>query len=260
MSDGNFLSDLVKSIKVPADITKAALEPPAKQIGQGLGDLFYIAFSPIAKAKIKKEAEISKFKEEIENELIKIPVEQFIEPQLNIVGPALEASKYYIEDDNIRVMFAKLIASSANSSTSDRTHTAFVEIIKQLSPMDASSFNFLYKNNGKVGIVDIRLNLQNGTGGHTWIKNFIPFPDINYNNHNLYSSTIDNLVRLGLIEVESGTTFVNKTFYESLNDHPLYKTCEAIIHNSPNETRTLGVSEKFWGMTHFGINFATCCL
>ncbi|WP_163853735.1 hypothetical protein [Paenibacillus elgii] len=64
MSD--FLTNLVESIKVPAEITKNAIEPTSKQIGEGLGNLFYLAFSPIAKAKIKKEHEIKLFKEDIE--------------------------------------------------------------------------------------------------------------------------------------------------------------------------------------------------
>ncbi|OMD03461.1 DUF4393 domain-containing protein [Paenibacillus sp. FSL R5-0636] len=260
MAVDKFLSDLTNSLKVPADITKAALEPAAKQIGQGLGDLFYIAFSPIAKAKIKKETEILKFKEEIEEELIKIPLEQFIEPQLSIVGPALEASKYYIEDDNLRSMFAKLIAASANAEKNDMAHTAFVEIIKQLSPLDAENFSFLVQNKGRIGIADIMLNLPLGNGANTWIKNFLPFPDINYNNYKFYSATIDNMERLGLIEIDNITTFLDTTLYESLQLHPLYKTCEEIREKSPNEQRTLGLQEKFWSVTQFGENFSACCL
>jgi hypothetical protein len=54
LSEGNFLTDLIKTIKVPADITNAVLAPASKQIGEGLGDLFYLAFSPISKLKIRK--------------------------------------------------------------------------------------------------------------------------------------------------------------------------------------------------------------
>jgi hypothetical protein len=58
LSEGNFLDDIVKSIKVPADITNAALSPTAKQIGEGLGDLFYLAFSPVTKLRIKKNMKL----------------------------------------------------------------------------------------------------------------------------------------------------------------------------------------------------------
>ncbi|MBU8908482.1 DUF4393 domain-containing protein [Desertibacillus haloalkaliphilus] len=178
MSDGNFFTDLSKSIKVPADITKSALEPPAKQIGEGLGDLFFIAFSPLAKARIKKELDIQKFKEEIEKELSLIQPDKVSEPSLNIVGPALEASKYYIEDEEIRSMFAKLIASSVNSDKKDKSHSSFVEIIKQLSPFDAKNFKYLFLNTHlHIAVGKIKTKNKNG-GENTIIENFSPF--LNY--------------------------------------------------------------------------------
>ncbi len=146
MSEDNFLKDIAKSIKVPADITKAALEPPAAQIGGGLGDLFYLVFSPLAKARIKKDHEIKLLRDEIELEISKVSIENLTEPPLNIVGPALEASKYYIEDPDIRSLFSKLIASSVNSMQSEKIHSSFVEIIKQLSPLDARNFKYLVEN------------------------------------------------------------------------------------------------------------------
>ncbi|MBT2721454.1 DUF4393 domain-containing protein [Bacillus sp. ISL-46] len=67
-----------------------------------------------------------------------------IEPPLSIVGPALEASKFYIEEEELRSMFAKVVAASMDNRQASYVHPAFIEIIKQLSPVDAlviSSFS-----------------------------------------------------------------------------------------------------------------------
>jgi hypothetical protein len=252
--NGNFLTDLVKSIKVPADLTKATLEPSAKQIGEGLGTLFYLAFSPIEKARIKKEYEIKKFKEEIESEINKIPVEQIIEPPLNVVGPALEASKYYIEHEDIRSMFSKLIASSMNESESKKVHTSFVEIIKQLSPLDAKVFKFLNLNE-HIGAGRLRLNYKSKQGGVDILTFFFPFPEMNKSNFKLYSASINNLIRLGLINVDFGSSYVDKERYEILKTHNLFKSSKV-----DDEERVLHIEEFVWNITDFGSNFSQCCL
>ncbi|MGF7049140.1 hypothetical protein J2T13_003648 [Paenibacillus sp. DS2015] len=264
MSERNFLIDLVNSIKVPADLTKAALDPSAKQIGEGLGSLFYLAFAPIEKAKIKKEYEITRFKEEIEAELAKVAPSELIEPPLNVVGPALEASKYYIENDGIRSMFTKLIVSSMNSQLSDSAHSSFVEIIKQFSPLDAINFQYLI-NNAPVALANIRLlKKDDPTTIGTWITNFFPFPDLEFNNWQQYSASIDNLIRLGLINVDPALTFSNDSLYDSLLNHPLYKSCELVLKDNTqdpqNQDRIIELNKKYWLFTTFGSSFAQCCL
>ena len=62
---------------------------------------------------------------------------------MSILGPALEASKFYIEEEDIREIFASLLAASFDSSKSSLLHHSFVEIIKQLSPLDARNLKFI---------------------------------------------------------------------------------------------------------------------
>lgn len=257
MNEGNFLSDLAKTIKVPADISKAALEPSARQIGQSLGDLFYIAFSPITKARYKIEAKITLFKEEIEKELEKIPPQQLVAPPLNVVGPALEASKYYIENDELRSLFSKLIASAMKSPTSKYAHSSFVEIIKQLSPLDAQNFRFLVQN-PSVGVGGITLTRINMSGFSEVLSRFFPFPDLNYRNQHEYSSSIDNLVRLGLLNVIEMKVFTDKTRYDDLKKHPLLQ--HYIDLYEKDGTIKVELREAYWQLTDFGKLFAQCCL
>ncbi len=264
--DGNFLTDIAKAIKVPTDITKAALEPPAKQIGEGLGDIFYMIFSPFAKARINKEHEIQLFRNDLESEINKIPPEEVSEPPLNIVGPALEASKYYIENETIRKMFAKLIASSVNVNTKDQTHSSFVDIVRQLSPFDANAFKFLCScTSTGVAVGKIKRKYINEDGENTLIENFFPFPNMDLSNEKLYSAAVDNFIRLGLIQIDHELHYTYEWRYDDLYNHALYKYYKQQQEHSnlalPEEKyQEVFLKKSIWDLTSFGKMFAQSCL
>lgn len=60
-----------------------------------------------------------------------------MEPDIQIVAPALEASKYCVEKEELRKMFVNLIASSINSDKVASVHPIFNDIIRKLSSTDA---------------------------------------------------------------------------------------------------------------------------
>ena len=87
---------------------------------------------------------VEKYAKDIDNELNKIPPENINpEPDISLIGPALEASKYYVTKEKARQMFAKLIAAEMDVTKSDQVHHAFVEIIKQMNPLDAKVLSVL---------------------------------------------------------------------------------------------------------------------
>lgn len=107
-----------------------------------INDLWKVSFGyPIhyfsEKRRIKYEINLQKFEKELTNKILEIPKENVQEPKESIIGPALEASKYYFDEEEIRELFANLIASSMDSTYNGLVQHSFVEIIKQLSPYDA---------------------------------------------------------------------------------------------------------------------------
>ena len=93
------------------------------------------------KSIFKNQQDVEKYKNECIEKISKIPEDKIQDPKLSIIGPALEASKFYIEEEEIRNMFANLIAASMNSDFNNSIHHSFIDIIKQLSPHDAILFN-----------------------------------------------------------------------------------------------------------------------
>ncbi|WP_251612986.1 DUF4393 domain-containing protein [Senimuribacter intestinalis] len=127
-----------------ADFTESAnalLLPIAESVGNTLSAIWTLTFGrfdPIAeKYKLKWAHDLEEFKNSLNQKVSVIPVEDLCEPKLSIVGPALEASKYYFEENSLRDMFATLIANSMNLAFQDYIQNSFVEVIKQMSPLDA---------------------------------------------------------------------------------------------------------------------------
>ena len=83
-----------------------------------------------------------------------VAAEKRRDPSLAVVGPAIEASKFYIEEEDMREMFANLIAASMDDRLTNEVHSSYVEIIKQLSPLDAQ--NLIYLNKGQNLIAGVR--------------------------------------------------------------------------------------------------------
>ncbi|MGH1280463.1 DUF4393 domain-containing protein [Bacillus basilensis] len=133
-----------------------AVMPVAKKAGSTLSSIWTIAFGGIdiyaEKTQLKRVRSLNQFKDELEQAVSSIPEENIVEPPLHIVGSSLEAAKYYFENDELRKMFANLIAASINSDMASKAHPSFVEIIKQLSPLDAMNLK-LFKSNGRFPIV-----------------------------------------------------------------------------------------------------------
>ncbi|MDF9496316.1 DUF4393 domain-containing protein [Bacillus cereus] len=197
-----------------------AVTPLAQRAGNTLSSIWTIAFGGIdiyaEKTQIKRVHALNQFKEELEQAVSSIPEENIIEPPLHIVGPSLEASKYYFENANLRTMFANLISASMNADTISQTHPSFVEIIKQLSPLDAVNLQ-LFKSNPQWPIaqykyitIDERASLIYQT--NVFLENK-ENSDIDLN-----ATSISNLNRLGLLSVDYNGYLQGEMLYEKYNN------------------------------------------
>lgn len=172
------------------------------------------------KYKIKQAANLQKYANEVKSGIEKIPEENIQEPKMSVVGPALEASKFYIEEDEIRGMFAKLIASSMDKTQSINIHPSFVEIIKVLSPLDTQNLYSLY-HGGDETISKFRVtNKENGNYTDHFNHVFLGNPECQDNN--LIESSIDNLIRLKLVDVSYSEYKSDDSLYDKHRENELF--------------------------------------
>lgn len=227
--------------------------------GKTLGNLWDIAIgnkvaAAYEKSKIKHTLDVEDFKNELINNISSIQKENLQDPKISIVGPALEASKYYFDEKEIRDMFANLIASSIDSTYNGIVQHSFVEIIKQLSPYDAKLFS---KLDDKEAIVDIRIENE-AAEGYTIFKNLFLTPlFLNYDK-NLIS--IDNLERLGLIKVQEDRWLIDNQHYDIFYNNPPYSQIKNESFSFKNMPAEIIVKHKFLYLTSLGKAFKKVCI
>lgn len=122
-------------INIIPQFLNEALSPIAKEAGERLADLISLACTPVIKARAKRDKNIELFLKELGKEVGNISEDKVKEPSLHIVAPVLDdIFKFYYNEDYLRKMFAKYIASSMNMDY--EIHPSYSEIIKQLTLFD----------------------------------------------------------------------------------------------------------------------------
>lgn len=225
---------------------------------QTLQDWWYINYGHNASDKAallraKNEIDVENLKNSMLQEVATIPPENIQEPPLKILGPALEASKYYIEEEESRSMFAKILASSFDDRKNSIIHPSFVEIIKQLDVTDARILQFLKEQNHATGSpIPCMKAVINSDSGSKLI-----FPIIYFINGsegiNELSPSLTNLERLGLLKIEDDRYSANDSRYDFIRNNFIV---QYMLENYPE----ISLEKMCFSITPLGKNFLKVCL
>ena len=202
---------------------------------------------------------IEKYAKDIDTEISKIPTESINpEPDISLIGPALEASKFYVAKEEAREMFSKLIAAELNIEKASQVHHSFVDIIKQMSSNDARLLKILPKTGP---LCEIRLypKEQNyyqliGTADMIYLPGQI---DNNFTNNAI---SINNLSRLGLVEIDHIRSLTDETYYEPYKSLQDYQQGLEKLRSLPEEDKDLRLDKGMFSLTPFGDLFRKICL
>lgn len=253
--------DLNINLNLPEPANKA-LTPVANAAGETLSNIWNAFLAPVnlwAKKKIiKHEQDFLEFKQSVEKHYTDIPDEYKSEPTLSIIGPALEASKFYIEEESIREMFARLITADMDSRKKTIIHRSFVEIIKQLSPHDALLLSILPKN-GPLG--EIRLHDKtDATYSLLTKQDLILIPTIPQLIDIDTSIAINNLNRLGLAKIDHVMSISNESCYLPYENLIEFKEGISLVQNNPEQYSKVIVKKGMYSITPFGDAFKSVCI
>lgn len=206
---------------------------------------------------------VEKYAKDIDNELSKIPPENINpEPDISLIGPALEASKYYVAKEKARQMFAKLIAAEMDVTKSDQVHHAFVEIIKQMNPLDArvlSSFE------NPTTLLYCRFRDKEDPKADQIISDIYISDDFPAYDRNV-SLAIGNLSRLGLIDIPTrnlGSVSIggqNAALIARFKETQLYKVMERDFRSYAAVWEEIQTTSFTAYLTALGLTFRRVCL
>lgn len=211
------------------------------------------------KNRIKQITDIEDFKQKLAKEIIEIAVENLKDPSLNILGPALEASKYYLDKETIRDMFARLIASDIDLSKENLVHPSFVEIIKQLSPLDAQNLSIIYNHEYEnMPVANYYEKFKDTSKVKMLHPNvFVSNPDQTVLDFN--SSSLENLRRMGLIDILYTQT-KEPEFYELLNNNNYLEDIAKDLKKRHENFDSIFIEPGIIRLTFYGLDFCEVCL
>lgn len=165
---------------------------------------------------------------------------QISAPDSRIAVPAVQALVYSMGEEHIREMFANLLAASMVRGTKSLTHPAFVEIIKEMTSLEATTLSIIAERpqwqfrvtytNGKAWI-DAGFELSFVVPGSTVSE---------------LRRALSNLQRLALIELREGEWPVRMVASEDGVEAEIssrYSVELQRIYDSPGEAEKLGLGE-----------------
>lgn len=246
-----------------SDITQPLLEPlnkllvpVASSAGRTLQDVWELVFGGFGnyvdkKREVRRKA-LEDFKSSLEGKVAAIPQEQLCEPSLSIVGPALDASKYYFEEPELREMFANLIASSMDSQKATSVHPSFSEIIRQMSPLDAQNLTYFITWRP---VAEYR-RVPEGKEGFQVFLSHVFLANPNEQDLNRQSVSLASLARLGLIDISYEQFLTNENFYDSFKQTDLYRRFAASLPKNVKPDIQKGLASP----TPLGTQFIQVCL
>lgn len=255
-------SELAKAAgTVATDVAEDLVRPTSKSVGDNLGLMVDGVMGWLGywgkKQQIKREIYLENYKKQISKKVAAIPEDKLMEPPMRIVGPAIEASKYFIEETTCRDMFAQLIASACNSDVSNAVHPSFPEIIKQLSPLDA---RFLLLFNQRKTFPVAELTVRNRDNSLTPYPILLfDFMDISNEctSSNPYelSKTVDNLIRFGLM-LKNNKVIELHYNYDNFKQHWFYTGVQKTL----SEGSKIQIHPYRLELTLLGQDFVKSCI
>lgn len=226
------------------------LHPVLSTVGQKLQGVTRIALAPIS-AMIWGYDKIAAYLDVAIPEYFerrKTKEENIITPDASIAVPTIEAMRYTSHIPELREMFTNLLGASMDKENNDE-HPAFVEIIKQLSPDECKMLKHLMSD-PQMPILKYRMKID--SGGEVDV-----FPY--YSNICLitgcqmpskFPEYLDNLHRLGLLEIYYDRYLVEDKYYEELRNE---------IKRSQDISK-LTEKKSLFILSEFGEKFCKVCI
>ncbi|KAB2114654.1 DUF4393 domain-containing protein [Vibrio alginolyticus] len=253
----NAVTGLAKAIPVYED----ALQPAAKEIGKALGTVaktVNVALAPVS-ALVWGYDKIKDFVDtKVSEKLSNVKDEDIVSPPPNVAGPALESLKYTGSIEELKELYANLIASSMDKNTTHKAHPSFVEIIKQLSSDEAKLLVY-FASSGSAPIVDIKNNRKDKSGGRYEYRYFTNIGEkLKLENLGLNSSYWSNLIRLGLVDIPDNFQLIEEGIYDDIISHTAVKSIVSNINKQ--EGRVAEIIKTAVLVTDLGRQFIDVCV
>lgn len=160
--------------EVVKDVYQDVAHPGLQSAGEVLGLVpraVNAALVPLREWIEKREYRLASTKKLLEKKLEKVAPEEIVAPEIHIAVPALQAIGYSMDNEEIRDMYANLLASSMQKRVKNEVLPADTEFIKQLSPDEARILRYIYWLFGH------KCGSDRGSGGSLFVRRCFAYAD-----------------------------------------------------------------------------------
>ena len=193
----------------------------------------------------------------LDEELTRRAPKQINPPPARIAVPTLQGASVSDEED-VRKLYAKLLASSMDSSVEQETHPAFPKIIDQMNAFDAKLMKKIVEIDDSIPVASVQFSFDSKYLTSVMPHYYSPYFD-ELNDPWLTSFSIENLSRLQLINLFEGT--VTTYNYEKFKTEPfVVDRFEYARKNNPTRNLTIKVAKYVIQQNDFGKRFAKLCI
>ncbi|WP_417887688.1 DUF4393 domain-containing protein [Zunongwangia sp.] len=149
--------------------------------------------------------------------------------------------------------------SRREAITDKNAHPGFVEVIKNLSSEEAKILK-LFTSRQVFPLIDVRAEFkERGKGGRDIITNMSQIGTLSgCVDISLVPSLLDNLCRLGLLQIPSGMHLTNEDLYKPLEESPESQAIKIAIEK--DEKQKVEFTRKYITLTTYGKQFCDTCV
>jgi hypothetical protein len=242
-------------------IYEDALQPATREVGKALATVaktIHVALAPVSALVWGYEKIGDHLQARLTAKLAGTPPDQIVTPPANVAGPAIEAMRFTGEIAELRELYAALLASAMDSRTSNSAHPAFVEIIRQLTSDEAQILKH-FEDGHSEPLIEIRSRFKDGSGFTVVGRRVCNIDDdVTLAQPTLVQSYLDNLERLGLVEMPRGHFISTPGAYDRIESEESVKRLRARIDQSDGQESQ--IDRCFVSLTSLGILFVQACV
>lgn len=247
-----------KAVETVPELYQDAFQPSAQEVGKLAGRVPRVINALLSNVDIwtlKREYAVKEAQKLLELKLEHIDQEKIVEPESYVAIPAIQAISYSMGNEELRNLYANLLAKAMIDDTKESVHPSFVEIIKQMSPIDALVFKMIVEA-GIRPIINLRRKTPSDGSNiiqnhYTWIKDF---------SIKQCATSIDNLLRLGLIEIPFGKYYIQQEIYNHIKENPLFQELEQESVKTLADGEIIDYEKSYIKLSDFSMLFYNICV
>lgn len=185
------------------------------------------ALVPLRQWIAEREYKLAETEKLLAQKLEHVGEDKIVTPEAYVAIPAIQAISYSMDSKELRNLYANLLAKAMNSDTKDLVHPSFVEIIKQMSPIDALVLKEIAQS-VCFPLVNLSVSQYKSPNSSAIEKmqgaiHKYSYPNVTYISFANYESvlvSLDNLLRLKLIEERF--SFINENIPQKIQETSSY--------------------------------------